>query len=29
MRRPLALVAIWLFVLLSPVTTWQVIGDLS
>lgn len=29
MRRPLALVAIWLFVLLSPVTVWVVVGDLS
>ena len=29
MRRPLALTASWLFVLLSPVTAWQVIGDLS
>lgn len=29
MRRVLALTALWLFVLLSPVTTWQVIGDLS
>lgn len=29
MRRPLALIAMWLFVLLSPITTWWMVGDMS
>ena len=29
MRRPLALIAMWLFVLLSPITAWWIVGDRS